>query len=113
VRADPGREQLVRAEPEHVTHRRVDLAGGPGAAGRDDSVVGAQPPQGAVAELGGEGGVAPGQAALAQQGGQHQVRVRVALAHRAQDLEGRQPGRVAAAPGATARTARTRAGLPT
>src|SRR6516162_6929698 len=101
VRADPGREQLVCPEPEHVQHGRVDLAEAAGAAGGDHRVIGALPPQRAVAELGGQGGVTPGQPLLVQQGGQEQVRVRVTLAHRAQDLEGHQPRRADAPPGGT------------
>ena len=67
VRADPGREQLVRAQAEHVAHGRVDLVEPAGAAGGDHGVVRGLPAQRPVAELGRQRGVAPGQPAFPQQ----------------------------------------------
>ena len=92
--ADPGGQQLVRAEPEHVAHRRVELV--PVAARGQDGVIGAAAAQRAVGQLGGEGRVTAGQAALGEQGGQEQVGVGVAVGDRAQDVVGGPPGRIGA-----------------
>ena len=94
VAADPGGQQLVRAEPEHVAHRRVEFV--PVAACGQDGVVGAAAAQRAVGQLGGEGRVAAGQAALGEQGGKQQVGVGVAVRDRAQDVVGGAPGRIGA-----------------
>ena len=69
VRRHPHAEQLVGAEPQHVEHRRVELASGAVEAARrcTASYVPAHP-QRAVGQLGGEGGVAAvGCRAAAQQ----------------------------------------------
>ena len=92
--ADPGGQQLVHAEPEHVAHRRVELV--PVAARGQDGVVGAAAAQRAVGQFGGEGRVAAGQAALGEQGGKQQVGVGVPVRDRAQDVVGGAPGRVGA-----------------
>ena len=94
VVADPGGQQLVHAEPEHVAHRRVELV--PVAARGQDGVVGAAAAQRAVGQFGGEGRVAAGQAALGEQGGKQQVGVGVPVRDRAQDVVGGAPGRVGA-----------------
>ena len=96
VPADPGGQQLVRAEPEHVAHRRVEVV--PVAARGQDGVIRAAAAQRAVGQLGGEGRVTAGQAALGEQGGQEQVGVGVAVGDRAQDVVGGAPGRVGARP---------------
>ena len=54
MRRDAGAEQLVRAEGEHVQHRRVDLAQRPVHAGGDDRVVRPLPAQRPVDQLGGQ-----------------------------------------------------------
>ena len=99
--ADPGGQQLVGAEPEHVAHRRVDIV--PVAAGGQDGVIGAAAAQRAVGQFGGEGGVTAGEAALGEQGREQQVGVGVPVRDRAQHVVGGAPGRVgarAAGPGA-------------
>lgn len=91
VAGDPGGQQLVRAEREHVQDRRVHLAQRPVDAGGDDRVVGALQAQRAVDEFGGERGVAPVHAlllGLPQQRGQDQVGVGVPLVDGAQGAEG-------------------------
>ncbi|CAM5499757.1 hypothetical protein SGLAM104S_02113 [Streptomyces glaucescens] len=95
VRGDAGAEQLVRAEAEHVEHRRVDLPQRPVDAGGDHRVVGALPAQRPVHQLGGQRGVPPVEllgplllARLAQQRRQHEIGVGVPLVHGAQRLEG-------------------------
>ncbi len=97
VVTDPGGQQLVCAEPEHVAHRRVDLV--PVAAGGQDGVIGAAAAQRAVGQFGGEGGVPAGDAALGEQGREQQVGVGVAVRDRAQDVIGGAPRRVGARPG--------------
>ena len=92
VRRDPRAEQLMRAEAQHVQHRRVDLPERPVHTGRQDRVVRPLPPQRPVDQLGGERRV-PGVevvflACLAQQGRQHEVGVGVPLVHGPQRLEG-------------------------
>src|SRR6266851_122579 len=96
VAADPGGQQLMRADPEHVAHRRVELV--PVAARGQDGVVGAAAAQRAVGQFGGEGSVPAGQPALLEQGGQQQVSVGVPVRDRAQDVVGGAPGRIGAWP---------------
>ena len=88
VGPDPGGEELVRAEPEDLADRRVELVQRAVAAGREHGVVGALAAQRAVGELGREGGVAAGDVAVGQQLGQQQVRVCLAVLHRREDLVG-------------------------
>jgi hypothetical protein len=92
VRGDAGPQQLVRAQAQHVQHRRVDLAQRPVDTGRDDRVVRPLAAQRAVHQLGGQRRV-PGVEVLvlarpAQQRGQDEVGVRVPLVHGPQGLEG-------------------------
>ena len=98
VARDPRAEQLVRAEREHVEHRRVDLAQRPVDAGRDDRVVRALAAQRPVDEFGGErrvpGVEVPAVARLAQQRGQDQVGVGIPLVDGPQRLEGQDADRV-------------------
>ena len=108
VRRDAGAEQLVRAQPQGRAHRRVHRGQRPVGAPGQDRVQGAGGAQGAVAELGGEGGVPAGQPALAQQGRQGQVRVRVALLDRAEQVVRGPPGRVGVPPRGRAGRARDR-----
>jgi hypothetical protein len=100
VGGDAGAQQLVRAQRQHVEHRRVDLAQRPVHAGRQHRVVGALAAQRAVHQLGGQRGVpvveVPGGARLAQQRGQHEVGVGVAFVDGAQRLEGEETHRVLA-----------------
>ena len=86
----------MRAEPEHVTYRRVELV--PVAARGQDGVVGAAAAQRAVGQFGSEGSVAAGQATLREQGGEEQVGVGVPVRDRAQDIVGGAPGRIGARP---------------
>src|SRR5690606_21151107 len=92
VRRDPGAEQLVRAQAQHVEHRRVHLPQRPVDAGRDHGVVGALVAQRAVHQLGGERRVPrvqlPLLARLAQQRRQDEVGIGVPLVHGPQGLEG-------------------------
>ena len=91
VGGHPHPEQLVRPEPQHVEHLRVDPVGR--AAGRlgDDGVVEALPPDGAEAQLGGEGRVAPLEAVATQDGGHLEVGVGPVV-DRAQQRVGGEPG---------------------
>ncbi len=92
VGADPGAEELVRAEPEHQSDRRVELVKRAVAARGEHRVVGALAAQRAVGELGREGGVATGDVAVGQQLGQQQVGVGLAALHRRQDVVGGAAG---------------------
>jgi hypothetical protein len=99
VAADPGGQELVHAEPEHVPDRRIELI--PVAARGQDRVVGAAAAQRTVGQFGGEGGVPAGQAAFGQYGGQQQVGVGVALIDRAQDVVGGPARRIRTRPART------------
>ncbi|GAA4958950.1 hypothetical protein GCM10023238_27200 [Streptomyces heliomycini] len=92
VRGDARAEQLVRAEVQHVQHRRVHLAQRPVHTGGDDRVVRPLTAQRAVHQLGGQRRVARLEVAvlarLAQQRGQDEVGVRVPLVDGPQGLEG-------------------------
>jgi hypothetical protein len=98
VRGHPHPEQLVRAQPERVQHRRVDPVQRSSRALLDHRVVPPAQPQRPVRELRGEPGVPAPDAALAQQRREDEVRVGVRLGHGAQHVERRRPGRVAGAP---------------
>ena len=88
VGADPGAEQLVRAEAQHEQHRRVELFQRAVAARGEHGVVAALAAQGAVGQLGREGGVAAGQPALGEQPRQQQVGVGLALVHGGEHVVG-------------------------
>jgi hypothetical protein len=105
VATHPGGQQLVGAQPQHLTHRRVDVAGGPVAAQVQDRVVGLPPAQRAVGQLGGQRGVAALDPAFPQQGRQQQVGVGVPLVDGGQHVVGDPPHRVGAGGPAAARAA--------
>ena len=112
VRRHPGREQLVRAQPQYLTHGRVERRQVAVAAQGEHRVIAAAPAQRAVRQLGRERGVPAGQAALREQLRQQQVGVRVPLGHRQRDVQRHPAGGIAAAARAVpatvaARTART------
>jgi hypothetical protein len=99
VAANPSGQELVHAEPQHVTDGRIDLV--PVAARGQDRVIGAAAAQRAVGQFGGKGGVPAGQAAFRQDGGQQQVSVGVALIDRAQDVIGGPARRIRTRPART------------
>jgi hypothetical protein len=88
VGADAGIQDLVGAEAENVEHRRVELGQGAVTAGGKDRVVGALAAQGAVGELGREGGIAAGELAVGEELRQQQVGIGFAVADRRQDVVG-------------------------
>ena len=90
----------MRAEPEDVAHRRVNLV--PVTARGHDGVVGAAAAQRAVGQFGSERRVAAGQPAFFEQGGKQQVGVGVAVRDRAQDVVRGAAGRIDAGPGLAA-----------
>ena len=108
MRADPGGQQLVRAEPQHLAQRRVEPVQVAVAADGEHRVVAALAAQRAVGQLGGQRRVPPGQAALGQQRRQQQVGVGVPLGHGAQHVERRPAGRIRPAAGGPARAGRPR-----
>jgi len=93
VRADPGGQQLVGAEPQDVEQRGVDVGERAGAARGEHGVVAAAAAERAVGQLGGQRGVAACQPALGQQGGEQQVGIGVPVGHRAQHGQRHLPGR--------------------
>ena len=86
--ADAGTEQLVAAQAQDVEHRRVELVQRTVAARGEHRVVGALAAQGAVGELGRQGGVAAGELAVGEQPGQQQVGVGRAVADRREYVVG-------------------------
>src|SRR6202035_5679712 len=88
VGADAGVKQLVRTQAEDVEDRGVKLVEWAVAARGQDGVVGAQAAQGAVGQLGREGGVTAGELAVRQELGQQQVGVRLAVTDRLQHVVG-------------------------
>ncbi len=87
-------QQLVGADPQGIEDGRIQLVQRPVHAAGQDRVVGALAAQGAVAQFGGEAGVALVQAVVPDPGGQHQVGVGVLGGDGAQHFEGHQPGRI-------------------
>jgi hypothetical protein len=83
VGADPGGQQLVRAQPEHLAQRRVDPVQVPVAADGEDGVVAALTAQRAVGQLGGERRIPSGQPTVSQQRRQQQVDIGVPVGNRA------------------------------
>src|SRR5690606_12239195 len=98
VRRYPGVEQLVGAEPQRVACRWVDPVHRPIGGGGDDLVEGSLPAQGAVRELGGEGGVPVGEVGAGQDRRQHQVGVRVVAVDGGHRLVGGVPRGLAGCP---------------
>ncbi len=94
VRRDPHRQDLVRAEPQQVQQRGLQLADRPVRGGGEDGVVGAHPATRAGQELGGERGVARGEFALAKQPGEREIGVRAVGAHLAQGVVGEPAGAI-------------------
>ncbi len=94
VGGHPHGEQLVRADPQGIQDRGVQLVQRPVDAARQDGVVRALAAEGAVAELGGESGVALVQSVVPDPGRQHEVRVGVLGCHGAEHFEGHEPGRI-------------------
>ena len=64
--ANPGGEQLMGAQAQHLAYGCVQLADGPVAARGEDRVVSAAASQRAVGKLGGERGVPAGDLALVE-----------------------------------------------
>ena len=98
--ANPGGEQLVGAQAQHLAHGSVQLADGPVAALCEDRVVGAAAAQRAVGKLGGERGVPAGDLALVEDRRQQQVGVGAAVGDSVQDIVGGQARGVRPAPAA-------------
>ncbi len=87
VVGDPHREQLMHSEPHDVHDVWVDIGPGAGRNLSGDEVVEARPPQGAVREVRGEGGVAAGQPVTLEHGRPLQIGVDVVPANGRQQSE--------------------------
>ncbi len=88
---DPHREQLMHSEPHNVHDVRVDIGPWAGRNLGGDEIVEAQPPQGSVREVRGEGGVAAGQPVALEHGRPLQIRVDIVPANGRQQFEGGAP----------------------
>ena len=87
VRRHPGAQQLVGAQAQGVEQRRLDAVQRPLGAGVDHRVEQPLGPQRAVAQLGGQRGVAVAQPVPPQDRREGEVRVGVAHADRGEQLE--------------------------
>ncbi len=107
VVGDPHGEQLVRPQPQHVAHLRLEPR--LGEAGVDHGVVQPVHPDRPGRQLGGQRGVATGEPVLAQDLRQHEVGVGVVGAHGREHVERRAAGLVDRAAAVSHRGAPARA----
>jgi hypothetical protein len=87
----PGPQQLVAAQPQRVQQLAIDLREWAVRAGLQHRIQQTLRAACSVAQFGGQRGVAAVDPALPQQAGQHQIGVRVTLAHRSQSVQRRLP----------------------